>query len=76
MVANLHKKALALPPAERILLAERLWDSLVDSDDAKSLALSAAQRRELEKRLKRIKKDGLTGSDWNTVKTRLRKRAK
>jgi putative addiction module component (TIGR02574 family) len=74
MTQSLLKSALKLSKAERILLVERLWDSLVDEDVAPPL--TKAQRAELDKRLARVAETGPQGSDWPTVKARVTRRAK
>ena len=74
MTQSLLKSALKLSKAERILLVERLWDSLVDEDAAP--ALTKAQQAELQKRLARIDRTGPRGSDWQTVKARITRRTK
>jgi putative addiction module component (TIGR02574 family) len=55
--------------AERIQLAEDLWDSILDNQD--ELHLSAAQTQELERRLERHQQDPTAGSTWAEVKQRL-----
>jgi putative addiction module component (TIGR02574 family) len=74
MTQSLLKSVLKLSKAERILLAERLWDSVVD-DDA-TIALTKPQQAELEKRLARIAATGAQGSGWTTVRARITRRAK
>jgi putative addiction module component (TIGR02574 family) len=70
MSQTLLKTALELSRAERILLAERLWDSVAEEADP-APRLSAVQEAELERRLQRLKKTGPLGSDWETVKKRI-----
>jgi putative addiction module component (TIGR02574 family) len=74
MSAAILKSAMKLSPAERILLVERLWDSIADQNAAPPL--TKAQRTELRRRLKRIEETGPLGSDWSTVKSRIKRRAK
>ncbi|MBI4580012.1 MAG: addiction module protein [Planctomycetes bacterium] len=57
---------LALSPAERVLLAEELWDSVAASPDA--IPVTDAQRRELDIRLEAYRQNPATGSDWPTVR--------
>jgi putative addiction module component (TIGR02574 family) len=66
------KSALKLSKAERILLAERLWDSVAEQDAP--LKLTRGQQRELDRRLKRLDKTGPKGSSWVTVKARITRR--
>ena len=70
MSAALLKAAKKLPPAERILLVEQIWDSLSDGEAGK---LSAAQQTELDKRLARLEKTGPRGEEWSVVKRRILK---
>lgn len=58
-----------LTVSERILLAERLWDSVV-ADDA-VLELSVSQVKELDKRLDAYLVDRNKGSSWGEVKNRI-----
>lgn len=55
--------------AERIQLAEDLWDSILEQQDA--LPLTDAQKQELDRRLERYQQDPMTGSTWEEVKQRL-----
>ena len=70
MSAALLKAAKKLPPAERILLVEQIWDSLRETDAA---GLTPAQERELDKRLARLDKTGPRGEEWSVVKRRILK---
>jgi putative addiction module component (TIGR02574 family) len=58
-----------LTPAERIQLAEDLWDSL--ADDAEALPLTPAQREELDRRLAAADRGEVSYSTWPEVKSRL-----
>jgi putative addiction module component (TIGR02574 family) len=58
-----------LSPAERILLAEELWDSL--APDWQTVPLTPAQQEELERRLNAADRGELTYSSWHDVKRRL-----
>ena len=55
--------------AERIQLAEDLWDSILEQQE--ELPLSPAQQQELERRLENYKKNPTNGSSWEEVKKRL-----
>ncbi|QUS59240.1 addiction module protein [Synechocystis sp. PCC 7339] len=55
--------------AERIQLAEDLWDSILDCDD--KLFLTDAQKQELDSRLANYQQDTTTGSSWDEVRQRL-----
>ncbi len=70
MSQSLLKTALKLSRAERILLAEQLWDSIADEGEAVP-QLTDAQAAELDRRLQRLKQTGPLGSDWQTVKKRI-----
>jgi putative addiction module component (TIGR02574 family) len=58
-----------LSVAERIQLAEDLWDSIVEQQ--KELPLSQAQQQELDRRLENYQKNPANGSSWEEVKKRL-----
>jgi putative addiction module component (TIGR02574 family) len=55
--------------AERIQLAEDLWDSILDRQD--EIELDRVQQQELDRRLEQHRQDPSTGSSWETVKQRL-----
>lgn len=55
--------------AERIQLAEDLWDSILDNPE--KLLLSEAQEQELDRRLDQYQHDPAAGSTWEEVKQRL-----
>ncbi len=59
-----------LTPAERIELAEELWDSL----DPAGVTLSAAQAEELDRRRERLRREGSQGRPWREVMEDLEKR--
>ena len=56
--------------AERILLAEAIWDSVAAEGDA--FALTPAQDEDLRRRVAAYEADPGTGSSWDDVKARLR----
>jgi putative addiction module component (TIGR02574 family) len=58
-----------LSVAERIQLAEDLWDSILEQQG--ELPLSEAQQQELERRLENYQKNSANGSNWEEVKKRL-----
>ena len=58
-----------LSVAERIQLAEDLWDSI--SQHQEELPLSEAQQQELDRRLENYKQNPANGSRWEEVKKRL-----
>lgn len=65
--------AKALSPAERILLVEEIWDSIASTPEA--VPVTEAQRKELDARLDAYAQDPRAGSDWNTARNRITKRA-
>jgi len=69
MTDTLLQTVLKLPKAQRILLVERIWDSIAEGQKAPEL--TAAQKAELNRRLRRLSKTGPKGADWGTVKKRL-----
>jgi len=58
-----------LSVAERIQLAEDLWDSILEQQE--ELSLSEAQQQELDRRLESYEKNPTNGSSWEDVKKRL-----
>lgn len=63
---------LKLSEAERIQLAQDLWDSIPASSD--SLALTAEQIAEFETRLAEHDADPSTAIPWEEARSRLRER--
>ena len=61
-----------LSPAERILLAEELWDSVAAEQDVPPL--SPEQQAELQHRLAIADRGEMTYSSWQDVKRRLSRR--
>jgi putative addiction module component (TIGR02574 family) len=61
-----------LTVAERIQLAEDLWDSV--AADTGDLPLTDAQRAELELRLADLERDPGSGEAWEVVRARIQKR--
>lgn len=72
MTDALRKELLKLSAAERLELVEELWDSL--SDDDQALALTEAQREDLERRLAEADADPTGGSPPEEVLARIRSR--
>ncbi len=58
-----------LNAAERVLLADELWNSISSSPDAK--LLNDAHRRDLERRLDAYRDEPTVGTSWEEVKARL-----
>lgn len=59
----------ALAPAERILLAQDLWDSVTSEQDAPPL--TPEQKQELQRRLDAADRGETPYSSWQDVKRRL-----
>ena len=57
-----------LNPAERLDLLEQLWESLAATPDA--LPLTRAQRKELDRRLDTLDREGPSGIPWDEVMQR------
>ena len=60
--------------AERIQLAEDLWDSI--PKDAADVPLTEAQKAELDRRLDDLERDPDAGELWEVVRARLYERLK
>ncbi|MDZ8053009.1 MAG: addiction module protein [Aulosira sp. ZfuVER01] len=58
-----------LSVAERIQLAEDLWNSILEQQE--QLPLSQAQQKELDRRLENYQKNPANGYSWEEVKQRL-----
>lgn len=58
---------------ERLDLIEELWDSLTATPN--EMALTDAQRKELDRRLEEMDRDDNLGIPWDDVVTQIRKRA-
>ena len=58
-----------LSVSERIVLAEKLWDSIVDEDG--SIDLPENKKNELDRRLQAFLDDQDIGSSWAEVKERI-----
>ncbi len=59
-----------LSVAQRILLVEEIWDSIVA--EAEDLPLTEAQKQDLERRLGEYNDNPDAGSSWDDVRARLR----
>jgi putative addiction module component (TIGR02574 family) len=71
MKASTLSELLKLTPAERIQLAQDLWDSIGESDVP---PLTTDQIRELEQRLAEHGADPDSAVPWDEVRERLRSR--
>jgi putative addiction module component (TIGR02574 family) len=68
MNKSLLKELLELTPAERIELAENLWDSI---EPEEMPPLTDEQKREIERRYAEHVRNPDRGSRWEDIKTRL-----
>ena len=59
-----------LSQSERILLAEKLWDSVADNED--SLEITESQKNILEERLAAYKISPSEGTSWEDVKNEMK----
>ena len=59
-----------LTAAERLLLAEEIWDSIGEEDEQSPL--TPTQRRDLQQRISEYEANPSAGSTWEEVKARLR----
>jgi len=66
------KRAAKLPVPDRIKLVEDIWDSIADEPD--EFVLTAAQTRELDRRLELMRKDPRRGITWEEAKQRILRR--
>ena len=57
---------------ERILLAQEIWDSIVD--EGAVIEPTEAQKAELDRRMQRHRDNPEEGSSWEEVEERLRNR--
>ena len=67
-----RKDILSLSVAERIELIGDLWDSIAEVPEA--VALTEAQKAELDRRLDAYRKDPTAGDPWPVVRDRIAKR--
>ena len=72
MAANHLSELLKLSEAERIQLAQDLWDSIPEQSEA--LPLTPEQIRESEQRLADHEADPSSSVSWSEVRARLRER--
>ena len=77
MVRNaLREEIMKMSVADRILLAQELWESIADEPNA--CELTPEQERELDRRFKalrqRLESGGDTSTSWAEAKHRIRKK--
>ena len=58
-----------LSVSERIILAEKLWDSVLENES--EIQITPNQEAELDKRLLAYSQDKNVGSPWQEVKNRI-----
>jgi putative addiction module component (TIGR02574 family) len=68
--AEISTQAKKLSIPERILLAEELWDSIVEEQE--KLHLTDVQRQELDRRIDDYNFSPQSGSSWEDVKNRIK----
>jgi putative addiction module component (TIGR02574 family) len=64
-----HDEILQLSVAERVQLAEEIWDSIATSPEA--LPVTDAQKQELDRRLELQSADPNRGTSWPEVRSKL-----
>ena len=63
---------LQLSVAERVHLAEQIWDSVAAQPEM--LPVTEAQRAELDRRLEALARDPAASTPWTEVRTKLERR--
>lgn len=58
-----------LTVAERIILVEEIWDSIVEQEE--SFEITEAQRNELDKRMESHRDSQESGTSWEVLKSEL-----
>jgi putative addiction module component (TIGR02574 family) len=64
------KEVLGMSVPDRIKLAQDIWDSI--ADDPQALPLTREQKRELDRRLRAMKKNPEDHVSWEQVKAKIR----
>jgi putative addiction module component (TIGR02574 family) len=67
-----HSEIKKLSVAERILVVEEIWDSI--AKDQSALPVTAAQRRELDRRLRVHEASPDDTAPWKAVRARIKKK--
>lgn len=70
----LLEQARKLPTAQRVLLVERIWDSI--AEEQASAAPTAELMRELDRRDDELERHPEIGLTWEQVRTKIRKKAR
>ena len=71
MKSDLLDEAKRLSVAERIELAEAIWDTVAEDAGADVLPVSDVHRLELDRRLADLEAHPAAGSSWDEVRSRL-----
>ena len=71
MKSDLLEDAKTLSVAERIELAEAIWDTVAEDAGIEILPVSEAHRQELDRRLEDLDENPSAGSSWEEVRSRL-----
>ena len=75
MAAASVSELLRLPVADRVALAEALWDSVVDSPEAADLyPLTPEQVAEIDRRLAEHDRDPSTAIGWEEVRRNIERK--
>ena len=61
---------LDMPSAERVELAQALWDSVAQRPE--NVPLTEDQRQELDRRLEAYEQDPASGTSWDSIKSSFR----
>jgi putative addiction module component (TIGR02574 family) len=61
---------LELPTAERVALAQAIWDSV--AQNPADVPVTQAQRDELDRRLEALRSNPNAGATWDSIKRSLR----
>ena len=64
------EQLLEMPAAERVELAQAIWDTVAQNPD--DVALTEAQREALDRRLEAFRRNPDAGSTWESIKRSLR----
>ena len=71
MKSDLLEDVKTLTVAERIELAEAIWDTVAEDAGVDVLPVSEAHRQELDRRLEDLGENPSAGSSWKEVRSRL-----
>jgi putative addiction module component (TIGR02574 family) len=74
MTNALRRELFSLTAAERLELVEELWDSIAAERENEPFPLTAAQRDELERRIRELDQSPECARPWGEVRERLWKR--